>query len=338
MHSRLFRVAAVIVGLSAAAAGCGKYSISNIRSLKAFQDANKHYLRSEYKLAIGRYEDSVRFNPDLGFAYFFLGNSYDQLYKPARKGEPENDSYLPKAVEYYRIAIDKMKNATDPKEQEIRKRAYEYLVDAYSATKLNDFSKAEPVMRELIALEPDDPGNYQALGGLYEGQGMYEEAEAQFQKAIAISPRDALGYQSLAGYYDRQGEFEKKMDAFQQRANIEPNNPEAWHTMATFYQQEVFTNKTLPRPTQLQYVEAGLTADNKALAINSEYHDALVYKNILLRQKALLIRDSAEQTRLINEADALAKKAEEIRKKQNEAGGGDAGKAGGGKAGGGGGN
>ena len=74
-------------------------SISNIRSLKAFQDANNLYKKAEYKGAIERYEASVQFNPELGFAYFFLGNSYDNLYKPAKKGEPENDANLTKAVE-----------------------------------------------------------------------------------------------------------------------------------------------------------------------------------------------------------------------------------------------
>ena len=90
------------------AAGCGKYSISNIRSLKAFQDGNNLYKKDEYKAAIERYEASLQLNPDLGFAYFFLGNSYDNLYKPAKKGEPANDANLPKAVENYRIAIQKM--------------------------------------------------------------------------------------------------------------------------------------------------------------------------------------------------------------------------------------
>ena len=48
---------------------------------------------------------------------------------------------------------------------------------------------------EMIAMEPENPGNYQALGTLYEGQGMYEEAEAEFLKAVEINPSDPLGYQ-----------------------------------------------------------------------------------------------------------------------------------------------
>ena len=101
-------MAVVVVALGVGAAGCGRYSISNIRSLKAFQDANNLYKKAEYKAAIERYEASVKFNPELGFAYFFLGNSYDNLYKPAKKGEPENDANLTKAAENYRTAIQKL--------------------------------------------------------------------------------------------------------------------------------------------------------------------------------------------------------------------------------------
>jgi tetratricopeptide (TPR) repeat protein len=311
-----------IVCLSVAAAGCGKYSISNIRSLKAFQDANNLYRKGEYRQAITRYEDAVRFNPDLGFAYFFLGNSYDQMYKPSRKGEPENDALLPKAVENYRIAIDKMRNATDEKEKEIRRLAYEYLIDAYSAQKMNDFSKAEPVALELISLNPNDASAYTALGNLYEGQGMYEQAEAQFKKVIEIAPNDAQGYLVLAGFYNRQGEFEKTMTAFADRARIEPNNPEAWHAMGTFYSDNVTRNKTLPKAKMLEYVLAGIQAEDKALGINPEFHDAIVYKNILLRQQALLVTNPADQRRLTEEADRLYKQAEQLRQKQGAGGGG----------------
>ena len=31
-------------------------------------------------------------DPDLNQAYFYLGNWYDNLFKPSRRGEPENDA------------------------------------------------------------------------------------------------------------------------------------------------------------------------------------------------------------------------------------------------------
>lgn len=318
MQVRILRMAALAVLLSVAAAGCGKYSISNIRSLKAFQDANSLYRKQDYRAAIERYKDSVTFNPDLGFAYFFLGNSYDMLYKPARKGEPENDANLPMAVENYELAIQKLTGTEDPQEAEILKRSYEFLIAAYGPTKLDDFSKAEPLAKEMVALDPQNPANYHALAGLYEGQGMYEEAEAAFQKSIEIAPNDAYNYQMLAGFYNRQGEFDKTMAAFQARAEMEPNNPEAWHTMATFYQDKVFRDKGLSRAKQIEYIEAGITADDLALELNPDYFEALSYKNILLRMRAdpSLEPNAAERRRMIEEADRLYERALEMQAQQ----------------------
>ena len=45
--------------------------------------------------------------PQLNTTYFFLGNSYDQMYKPAKQGDPANDALIQKAIENYRKAADK---------------------------------------------------------------------------------------------------------------------------------------------------------------------------------------------------------------------------------------
>ncbi len=327
MSSRIVRLAVMILALSIAGAACGRYSISNIRSLKAFKDANALYMKTDFKSAITRYEDAIRLNPDLGYAYFFLGNSYDQMYKPARKGDPENEQYLIKATEHYRTAIEKLKDGTEPQEIECRKRAFEFLINAYGADKLNDFSQAEPIAKELIASEPGEPSNYQLLAKLYEDIGRFDDAEAFYLKAVSLRPNEGLVHMVLAGYYNRRGEFEKTMDAWYARAKVEPNNPEAWHTIATYYWDKVFRDKTLPRAQALGYVKKGITATDDAIRLNPEYFEALSYKNILLRQQALYERDPAVRKQLTDQADVLKARALEVQKKQN-AGGGDTGKKG----------
>jgi tetratricopeptide (TPR) repeat protein len=251
------------------------------------------------------------------------------MYKPAKKGDPANDANLEKAAENYRIAIEKMKNSSEPKEQEIRKLAYEYLIAVYGGDKLADFDKAEAVAKELIALEPDNPANHQMLARLYQDQGLFEQAEAEFLRAISIRPNDPLGYQLLAGFYNTQGEFEKTMEAYQQRAEHEPNNPEAWHTIGHYYYEKVFRDKTVPRAKAIEYTARGLQAEQKALSLNAEYLEALVMKNVLMRIQANFERDPAKQKALIDEADVILEKAKEIQKKQNQ-GAAEAGKKGGG--------
>jgi tetratricopeptide (TPR) repeat protein len=325
MRARFIQVAVLAAAVSVGAAGCGKYSISNIRSLKAFQDANALYKKGEYSRAAARYTDAVTLNPELGFAYFFLGNSYDNLYKPGRRGEPENDANLPKAAENYRLAVEKLSASTDPKEKEIRKLSFEYLIAVYGPDKLNDFSKAEPVAKQLISLDPNEPTSYHLLGRMYEDVGRYEEAEEMLQKAISLRPNDALGYALLAGYYNRQGQFEKTIEAWKTRAKAEPSNPEAWHTIAVYYFEKVHRDTAWVKDNRakaLEYVIDGIESENKALALNAQYFEALSYKNILLRQQAYFEKDPAKQKQLLQEADVLKTKAEDLQKKQNAAAGG----------------
>jgi tetratricopeptide (TPR) repeat protein len=320
MAPRVARLTVVVLALAVAGAACGRYSINNIRSLKAFQDANKLYMKTDYPAAIERYKDAIALNPDLGFAYFFLGNSYDQMYKPSRRGEPENDNYLVEATKQYELAIQKLANATEPKEVECRKRAFEYLINAYGADKLNQFDKAEPIAKQLIDSDPSDPSNYQLLGRLYEDVGRFEEAEVQYQKAVQIRPNEGLGYMVLAGYYQRRGENSKMMDAWHERARVEPNNPEAFHTIASYYWDWVYKDKRLPRADALSNVMKGLAAEDEALELNPDYFEAASYKNLLLRQQALYERDPAVRKRLIDEADVWYKRALDIQKKQNTSG------------------
>ena len=84
--------------------GCAK--VGEIKAKKAFKAANQAYQQQDYKKAGDLYEETVAADPNLNSAYFFLGNSYDNQYKPSKKGEAANDALLQKAVENYQKAAD----------------------------------------------------------------------------------------------------------------------------------------------------------------------------------------------------------------------------------------
>ena len=321
MRSRLTiaRALLLVTGLALGTTACGQYSISNIRALKAFKDANELYRKGEYRAAIDMYNKSFEYNPEfMGVTYFFIGNSYDQLYKPAKQGDPANDANLNEAVKNYRLAIAKIKD-TDPEAQKFRRWSYEWLVAAYGVEKLNDVDKAEPIVQELVAMDPNEPANYQAMAKLYEEANRLEEAEAMFKKAVAVKPNDPYGHTLLAGFYNRLGRFEETIAAFMQVAELEPNNPPGWHNIGAYYMDKVVQEgklKRLKESVLREYAIKGIEAENRALAINSEYYDAIIFKNILLRLQAQYERDPAVQRRLTAEADALYKKGEVLREKQ----------------------
>lgn len=319
MQFRLTRMAVIVVGIAVATTACGKYSLSSIRSLKSFKDGAELYAKGDYPGAAAEFQDSIAHNPEFGFSYFYLGNSFDNMYRATRAGDAENDALLPRAAENYRLATDKLEGSTEPQAAQIRKLSFEYLIAVYGTDKLDDFSQAEPAARALIAYEPNEPGNYQLLGRLYEGQGDIEQAEAMFLEAIQVQPDSPLSYQLLAHFYNRQGEFDKTMEAFQQRAELEPNNPEAWHTMGTFYYDKVYQDQSVERPQAIAYIESGVTAEDMALDLNPDYYEAVTYKSMLLALRASKETSRAVQEKYLAEAAVLQERAVEIQNKQGSA-------------------
>ena len=307
---------ALVLGLSVATAGCGKYSFGTLKAIKEFKDGNQAYGQKDWKKAVDRYEqvvthqDAFDHYPQLATTYFFLGNSYDQLYKPTRAGDATNDGYIQKAIENYRLAADKNT------EKQWKKSALEYMAAAYGPDKLNDPAKAEPIYKEIIALEPNEPAPYLTLAKLYEDAGRYEDAEAQFDKATQVKPNDPSVLAAKAGYYNRQGDFPKTIAALEAAAALEPNNPEGYHRVGVFYWDKSRGDFRLSDKEKKDYIMKGLEMEDKALSLNPDYMEAMTYKNILLRLQANMEKDPAKQKQLIDEADKLRNKVMDAQKRK----------------------
>jgi tetratricopeptide (TPR) repeat protein len=299
---------ALVLAMAVAVSGCSK--INEVRAMKAIKDAHKLYLANDWRAAAEKYEEALQLNPEAGDMYFYLGNSYDNLYRPTRKGEANNDAYLAKAIENYKLGAERAK------EPIVKQRSLQYLVNAYGPEKLNDPTSAEPVVRSMIELEPNEPTNYFVLADIYNDSGEYELAEQTYLKAKEVRPNDPAVYMQLAGFYNSQGDFEKTINAVTERTKVEPNNPEAFQTLATYYWDKAFRDFRLSDKEKLQYVMAGIEAVDKAIAIKADYMEAIAYKNLLLRLQANLSKDPAEQQRLLREADQLRDKAESLSKKK----------------------
>jgi tetratricopeptide (TPR) repeat protein len=318
MKIRSSAALALVLGLGVALAGCGK--MNEVRAMKAFKDGNKLYQANDYRAAAAKYEEAIQMDPNdninscggsPGCVYFYLGNSYDNVYRPTRKGEPNNDALLDKAIANYKLAAEKITN--DPK---MRTLALQYLVAAYGPEKLNDPTQAEPVVQDMIKLEPNEPTNYFVLAQIYSDSGEYELAEQTYLKAKEVRPNDPMVYMRLAGFYNQQGDFEKTIAAVHERTKIEPNNPEAFQTLATYYWDKAYRDFRLSDKEKMQYVQSGIEAVDRALNIKDDYMEAVAYKNLLLRLQANLEKDPARQKELLQEADKLRDRATELRKQK----------------------
>jgi tetratricopeptide (TPR) repeat protein len=298
----------LVLGLSVFLVACGQFQV--LKARKAFKEANAFYQQQDYRRAAAKYEEVLAADPSLTTALFYLGNSYDQMYKPARQGEPENDAYLTKAIGFYQQAVEK------EKEPKMRTLALQYLVAAYGPDKLNDPEKQEPLIQRMIEIDPSDPANYFALAKMYEDSGRYDEAEKVLTDAKEKKPNDSSVWMQLAGFYNRQGDFDKTILALNERAAREPNNPEAFYTISTYYWDKAYRDFRLGDDKKVEYANMGLKAADKAIQLNPDYMEAITYRGLLLRVLAAAEKDAGKQKALLRDAEAMQTKAVELRKKK----------------------
>jgi cytochrome c-type biogenesis protein CcmH/NrfG len=323
MHMFLSKTTAASLCAVCGIAMVGCNQIGTLRARMAFKDANQLYQAQDYRNAVQKYTETIDLcrgraadctDPDLVPSYFFRGNSYDNQYRPARRGDEANDALLTNAIADYR------KSAELEQAQNIKRLAMEYLVAAYGPDKMNDPGEAEPILRQMIELDPTEPSNYSYLSRIYEENGDYEQAEQLLIKAREMKPNDSGVYVTLAAFYNRQGEFDKTMEALHARADREPTNPEAFYTIATYYWEKAYRDFTTPQADKIKFVKMGHEAIDKAIELKSDYYEALTYKGLLLRVEANLERNVDRQQALLKEADQFRDRATEVQAKQRAAG------------------
>ncbi len=305
---------AMVIILAVASAGCTQYRALQAR--RALKGANQAYKAQDYKHASELYEEALGEDPNLNGAYFYLGNSYEQLYKPSLKGKPDNDVLLEKAIKNYQASAERLTSSSDPAERNLANLSLKYLVAAYGTEKLNDPGKAEPILIKMIELEPNEPENYFMLANVYEQAGLYDDAERVYNLARDAKPADPAVYLQLAGYYNRQGVFNKTIAALEQRAEKEPNNPEAFQMIAGYYYEEASGDTRLRDEERRNYIDRGLQAAEKALKLKPDYPEALTFKGLLFRQEARIEKDPARAQQLLKDGTELGERANALRKKQ----------------------
>ena len=86
-------------------------------------------------------------------------------------------------------------------------------------------------------------------------------------------------------------------------------DPTPYYQLATFLWDKAYRDQTLTDQQKLVYVERGLGHIDRALGLKRDFFEAVIYKALLLRLKAMAVSDPALRQRVMDEASALQKRA-----------------------------
>ncbi len=317
---RGYVVGVIVVG-ALAIGGCSG-QLNMLKARQAFKEANGAYAAKDYEVAIEKYNRVLELDPEgdprvIVPAFFYLGSSHHLIYRPT-KDDPENNAHLEKAIELYEKTLDITEEA-DP----IRQYAYEQLGAIYRDIK-DDFQVAEEYYLELIALDAEKPERYYALGDLYERFDdqeelpLLEKAIEAYQQPVVRNPEDAVGYRHVAALLNKYGRFDETMQWQNRARDVNPNDPEGYYIVATHYWDKVYRDPDLTNTQRKEYIVLGQEELDKALELNEQYVDALVYKNLLLREEAKIEPNARRRAELEEQANALRDQALEIKKEAQE--------------------
>lgn len=165
---------------------------------------------------------------------------------------------------------------------------------------------------------PDDEKVHDYLMATYVNSKQYDKALAYLEQQAQEHPENT----NIQGQRVRLLIEADRMPEAIQIANQLPSGQakaEALYTVGvTIWDESYHRGDMMPPAERGKLVDQGLTGMDEALRIKPDYFEAMVYTNLLLREKAKLEVDEARKQEYIAQALQWVDKAKALRKKQLE--------------------
>ena len=304
--------------------------VDMLQAMRAFGKANEAYGKRDYEDAILYYAEATASapgdNPLIQTTLrFFSASSHHLLYSPNTFDDPANEDYLDAALDGYEDTLDVVATAlADPNLDEASREGigvYERYASEQLAgihrDHLDDLEGAEHYFNRLIELDPETPERYYGLADVYERyhdpdtNPLLDKAIAAYEVPVEMNPDDPIGYRQVANLLNKYGRFDETMEWLGRARDVNPANPEGYYLIATYYWDKVYRDPDLSERQRREFIDLGIEQLDLALERNDEYVDALVYKNLLLRELAKV--DPRNASALVADADEYRSRAIAIR-------------------------
>jgi len=189
----------------------------------------------------------------------------------------------------------------------------------FSEEPKKDYQKALGYAENLVHDKPDAPESLFAIAALYEKFQKTTEAETSYKRAFELNPQNVKACSALAAFYNKaywngHSRFDDAIATLEKCAGLAPNDPVGYYKLSTFYWDKAYRDTDISEGQKLNYADAGLRATDRALTLQPDYCDALIYKGLLLRVKAQVAANPRLRDKLLEEAEAVRKLAVECKR------------------------
>jgi tetratricopeptide (TPR) repeat protein len=170
--------------------------------------------------------------------------------------------------------------------------------------------------QKYLADYPQDRKVEEYLVGMWVNSAQYDKAITYLMKQRQDQPENTKFNSAIVNVMIKASRFQ---DALNFVDNYGRHDPQLYYMIETQAWSRSYNDPTVTLEDRKQIVDIGLEAAQKAVDARADYMEAMVYYNLLYREKAKLTLDPKEQDALKAKADEWRDKALAIRDKQKAA-------------------
>lgn len=300
--------AALLVG--ALLAGTGTLTGCNeVRGRHRIQEANALYREGNYKDAVAAFEDAEKLVPDLPVLWLNKGYTCRQLIVPGTK--------TPESVAASTCALNAFKRYKELKPTDERGDLL-YLQTLFDS---DEFEALASMYQDRYKANPKDLEAVQGLMQVYTKWNKTEDALQWYRVAADLRPTDAEAQYAVGVFlYNQLQQKGGGPDKQMYDPRVDPNAAAApkpkGKGKAPAPAAKVapsFAYGDIVGQQRVDYADEGIKYLEKAVALRPQYTDAMVYLNLLYRQKSFAFFDApAEWQKAVDKAEEWKKRTGEL--------------------------
>ncbi|MGC4113517.1 MAG: tetratricopeptide repeat protein [Myxococcales bacterium] len=297
------RKAAAALALALVLPACG--ALDTVKARQLAREGNALYRASDYHGAIAKYHEAIKLDPNTPNVYLNLGYALFSIFDPSAV-KADDRKAAAEAIE----AFDKHL-VQQPKDDKAKAFRIKILLRAAPGDPAMA-DKAYAHFAELLAANPNDVEVKQYLVTLFIDCRRYAQAVKHFEPALEKNPEDVDTMKVLAIIADKSGETQAAVDWYRRRAEATKDPAKQ---ASLYYELGTYAWNTLHySPDKAKGVAAliladqGIEAERRAIALKSDYAEAMAYANLLFLKRAAA--ETTEQGKYFDEQTAYEYRTE----------------------------